>query len=556
MKNIDHDIVIIGSGIAGSSLAAILARNGLDVLMIEAKEHPRFAIGESMILETSEMMRSLAELYDVPEIAYFSSENYLNKIGSSHGVKRHFGFLHHTEGQLQDPDQTLQAVIPKEPHGHELHLYRQDSDYFLMQAAVKYGAKIYQNEVVVDVDFDAEYPLIQLKSGKQIAARYVVDASGFRSPLAHKFGIRHKGLETESRGIFTHMIDVPAFEHLGSVDPQALPFPMAEGTLHHVFDGGWLWVIPFNNHEQSTNPICSVGLMLDPRKFPENREISAEEEFFQFLSRFPEIERQLRQGKAVRPWVRAPRIQYGATQVVGDRWALLGHAAGFVDPLFSKGLYVSLTMVSMLSHLILKENEADRFSRQAFIQLEHLTQAYLKRNDRLIASAYRSFQHPELWRRYSVLWLLGAYTEYLRLNMIRSQAHGNRSYYYRQLTQLSLVGGGFEEFRILSDRIDRIIERHSRLNDPVKMDETIAQIDTLLRAIQWMPKPFVDILNGAPALPRQKIRLDLFKRGGGFLGNGRYREHFFGTQSVWTLLRVYLAEKLKYGKVPLLLEPR
>ena len=101
------DVAIIGSGIAGSSLASILARHGQKVIVFEAHSHPRFTIGESMILETSEVMRTLAELYDVPELAYFSSENFFGLIGTSHGVKRHFSYLHHTEGEAHDPKQTL-----------------------------------------------------------------------------------------------------------------------------------------------------------------------------------------------------------------------------------------------------------------------------------------------------------------------------------------------------------------------------------------------------------------------------------------------------------------
>ena len=95
-SNSKYDVAIIGTGIGGSTLAAILARQGLSVIAFEAGVHPRFTIGESMILETSETMRALAEFYDVPELAYFSSENYYNLVGTSHGVKRHFSFLYHT----------------------------------------------------------------------------------------------------------------------------------------------------------------------------------------------------------------------------------------------------------------------------------------------------------------------------------------------------------------------------------------------------------------------------------------------------------------------------
>ena len=105
-----YDVAIIGSGIAGSTLGAILARHGLKVIIFEAKSHPRFAIGESMILETSEMLRSMAEIYSVPELAYFSSENYFSHIGTSHGVKRHFSYLYHSENQYQNPAHSLQAV--------------------------------------------------------------------------------------------------------------------------------------------------------------------------------------------------------------------------------------------------------------------------------------------------------------------------------------------------------------------------------------------------------------------------------------------------------------
>ena len=84
-----YDIAIIGSGIGGSILATILSKEGVRVVVIES-QHPKFAIGESMILESSEIFRQLAETYDIPEIAYYSSENFKSLVGSAHGIKRHF----------------------------------------------------------------------------------------------------------------------------------------------------------------------------------------------------------------------------------------------------------------------------------------------------------------------------------------------------------------------------------------------------------------------------------------------------------------------------------
>lgn len=53
--------------------------------------------------------------------------------------------------------------------------------------------------------------------------------------------------------------------------------------LHHIFKGGWLWIIPFNNHRASTNPLCSVGLQLDPRLYPQREDLTPEEEFRAFI---------------------------------------------------------------------------------------------------------------------------------------------------------------------------------------------------------------------------------------------------------------------------------
>ena len=554
MPQHDYDVAIIGTGFAGSTLGAILARQGLRVVLFEAKSHPRFAIGESLILETSETMRALAELYDVPEIAYYSTENFLAHIGTSHGIKRHFGFLQHVEpDQRHDPRHTLQAVIPREPHGHELHLFRQDSDQHLLNTAIAYGATALQNTPIRDVEPGADGVLVHTNQGETISAAYVVDAGGFRSPLAQKFDLRHHDLQTHSRAIFTHMVGVTPFAGDNAArGAYELPFPMCEGTLHHLFEGGWLWVIPFDNHDAATNPLCSVGLMLDPRVHPPREELSPADEFAAFVERYPTIREQFAGATAVRDWTRTGRIQYGARQVVGDRWALLGHAAGFVDPLYSKGLYASLTAVSLTAHLLLQAQETGDYSAAAFADLERVTRRFLDSFDRLVANSYKSFSHPKLWRVYAVMWLLGAYTELVKLNMMRARARRarggalDRDRYYRELVGLKLVGGGFPEFDAVADQVDALIEAVDP-HDEADVDRTVADINAIFAAIPWVADPFRELLKGKTYLPRNKIRLSLLKPNEGFMGQGAYRAHFFEELNLRDILTYGVRERLVYS---------
>ena len=542
------DVAIIGSGMAGSALGAILARQGQRVAVFEAKTHPRFAIGESLILETSEMMRTLAHFYDVPELAYFSTENFLPFAGTTHGIKRHFGFLHHQADQPHNPQHTLQAIIPKEPHGHELHLYRQDTDYFLLSTAVSYGATVWQNTAVQDSKLSDDHITIITTQGQQVTANYAVDAGGFRSILAQKFGLRDFNLQTHSRGMFTHMVNVAGDEQAGhSPEIYGLPFLMSEGTLHHLFDGGWLWVIPFDNYAESTNPLCSVGLLLDPRQHPPRDDLTPEQEFFGFIEQYPSIAAQFTGAKAVRDWVRAGRLQYSSTQVVGERWALLGHAAGFVDPLFSKGLYSSLTAVFLLAHRLIQAKQTGNYTAAAFADVERVTQNFIHTTDRLIANSYRSFGHPKLWQVYAVQWLLGAYTELLKLNMMRLQAGKDRQAYYEQLVTLKVAGGGFAGFAEVAAQVDAIMAKVDA-EDERDVETAVTQINQIFRSLYWMPDPFIALLDGKTYLPKNKIRLSLLKPGEGFMRQGAYKAHFFGNVTMRDLLIYGLKEKIRYAR--------
>ncbi|MCA9942639.1 MAG: tryptophan 7-halogenase, partial [Anaerolineales bacterium] len=384
--------------------------------------------------------------------------------------------------------------------------------------------------------------------GKPVTAKYVVDAGGFRSILAQKFGERDFNLQTHSRGMFTHMINVPGHARANnSQSAYELPFPMAEGTLHHLFEGGWLWVIPFDNHAESTNPLCSVGLLLDPRLYPPRPDLTPEEEFFSFIEQFPNIARQFKGATTVRDWVRADRLQYNTRQVVGDRWALLGHAAGFIDPLYSKGLYSTLTAVFLIAHNLLEAAKTGDYSAAAFADVQTVTHNFVCSADRLVASSYRSFGNYKLWQVYSVMWLLGAYTELLKLNMMRAQASEDRQAYYEQLVTLKLVGGGYPEFDEVANKVDTLIEQVDP-HDETAVNQTVHEINQIFRNLSWIADPFVALLDGKTYLPKNKIRLSLLKPGEGFMRSGAYKAHFFGKLTMRDLLVYGAKEKLRYAR--------
>lgn len=414
-----HDVAILGSGLGGSMLGAILARNGVDVVLIDAAAHPRFAVGESTIPYTLVALRALAARYDVPEILGIATlKNCTKTIGPSFGRKAHFGFLLHHEGEEQDPDEVAQFGTPKILHEAH-HLYRQDSDSYMFRVAVQHGCTPKQNHRVTDIDFDDTGVTLTGADGTETRARYVVDAGGFRSPLAEKFGLREEPcrFRHHSRSLWTHAMEVTETDDLWTRSKaDTPPKPWYTGTVHHTFDRGWFWVIGFDNTPLSKNPRCSIGLTLDPRKHPRDPDLTPAEDFAKHAALFPDVERQFAGAQPVREWTSTgDRLQYSSSQTVGDRWCLLGHAAGFIDPLFSFGLANTCDGINALASRLLPALEEDDLSAERFEYVDRLQQALLDRNDQLVDAAYASWQDHDLWTAVFRVWSWGSNAATYRL---------------------------------------------------------------------------------------------------------------------------------------------
>jgi FADH2 O2-dependent halogenase len=468
MTKTDHDVAVLGAGLAGSMIAACLARQGVDVLVVDAGQHPRFAIGESTIPYTSMMMRLVSERYDVPEIKKLTTfEAVQADVSTNCGVKRNFGFVYHDPGRPHDPRQTNEFPIPKITHT-ENHFFRQDVDQWMLTVAVRHGAKVRQRTPVTGVETSPDAVTLHTPHG-DITAKYVIDASGFRSPLAEAFDLREKPtrLRAHSRSYFTHMVGVKPFEDTVPRGVHGNPSPWSEGTLHHMFPGGWMWVIPFDNHPRATNPLCSVGVCLDPRVHPKP-DYPAEQEFAEFLERFPDVRRQFVDARPVRSWVSTGRLQYSSKQTVGDRWCLTSHAAGFIDALFSRGLENTMEIVNSLVYRVVDAVRDDDFSAERFAEVQELEQGLLDFNDDLVANAYTSFQSWDLWDAWFRVWSLGQILATFEINRTYAKFADHRD---------STVGTA------ALDHLARI-EPHGSLPDYPPARELIATVSRRVQDVQ------------------------------------------------------------------------
>lgn len=414
MRTENYDVIILGSGIAGTILGTILASNKISTVLVDKDSHPKFAIGESTIPQTSAMLKVLAERYNVPEFYNLSSfQNIITNVSRNCGMKRNFGFVYHDTnvdylperchqlGALRDGDFKTATEAPT-----ETHLFRQDIDAYLMFLAIKYGCKIYQNTQINNLNIDNHSVSLETNKNILIKAKYIVDGTGFSSYLAKFYDLRvsAKDLKTCSRTLYTHMIDVKPFDQcIPLKDNPQRPAKWSQGTLHHVFNGGWLWIIPFDNHQRATNQLCSVGLQLDTRQFPKPS-IPAEEEFFNFIKQYPTIAQQFEQAKSVRDWIGTDRIQYSAKTSIGNRYCLLSHAMGFIDPLYSRGLSNTLETISLLSGILIDAVRENNFDTEKFQIVDTLQQGLIKWNDDLVNASYISFRDYDLWNAWFRVW--------------------------------------------------------------------------------------------------------------------------------------------------------
>jgi FADH2 O2-dependent halogenase len=202
--------------------------------------------------------------------------------------------------------------------------------------------------------------------------------------------------------------------------------------------------------------------------------------------------------------------------------------------------------VMLLADLLLTAKKSGDYSAQAFQPLEKLTLNYVAMHDRLVANSIKLWSNYKLWRVYSVQWLLGAYLEYLMLSITRMRSK-NRAEYISLLKDNRLAGGGFSRFFEIQEKVDALIEQVNP-DDEADVDRVVAEARAAFASFQWLPKPFQAVLDGKNYLPKNKFRLTLFNQHDGFMGDGEYRQHFFGDMSLLALGLKGAMDAVRYSK--------
>jgi len=313
----ERDVLVIGAGPGGCTAAALLAEQGLDVLVLEKEQFPREYIGESLL---PGLMPVLARLGVEPHDA-------------SHVYKRGARFLCEQSGRETtfafEGAQAGAAV-------HSWHVERKLFDTQLRDRARELGAEVRHGETVTDAGVEADHAWVRTRTGR-FTARYLIDASGQSRLLARRRDAVEPYTQFGRCAVYTHFENAhtellgPDFDIRIMIRPE-----------------GWGWIIPLPGRR------LSIGVV--------SKDKISRETLDHGLLSGPLCTRLCDGATRLRTQTTG-NYSYRNAAPIGARYATVGDAAGFVDPVFSSGVTLALRgaadLVDVLAPALREGREAD-----------------------------------------------------------------------------------------------------------------------------------------------------------------------------------------------------
>jgi tetracycline 7-halogenase / FADH2 O2-dependent halogenase len=493
-------VVVVGSGFGGTLTAMIAHRLGLSTALIERGRHPRFAIGESSTPLANLLLQEIAEDYDLPSVRPLCKWGTWQKQTPQIpcGLKRGFTFYHHQLGQrfAPDPERRRQLMVGASTHEEiaDTHWYRPRFDEYLVDQAQALGVT-YWDEVQLDsaVEGDHGIRLTGKRRGEPVNldSEFVIDASGSRGFLHRAFRLPEKPFATmpPTQALFSHFTGVGSLPDCFQTNGDAPPYPPEQAAVHHVFPGGWVWVLKFNNG------VTSAGVAATDRLGTTLGFQSGEVAWQKLMAQLPSLDEMFGSARATLPFVYQPRLAFRSGVITGRNWALLPSAAGVIDPLLSTGFPLTLLGVTRLGRILKSHWQRDPFGH-ALEEYAQLTALELETTARLVGTLYASMEKVEIFNALSLLYFAAASFSEAARRLGKAPladgfllcGHPDFSKHLRQLCQTSREELSPVGIRTLRRQIREAIEPFDvaglgdRSRDP------------------WYPALTADLLRGAPKL--------------------------------------------------------
>lgn len=315
------DVLVIGAGPAGCIAAAILHKNGHKVQVVEKMKFPRFVIGESLLPRVMDHLEEAGLLEDV-------------KAG---GFQQKTGAKFVMNGQVCDFNFSDQF---SKGWSWTYQVPRAQFDQLLANGLVKKGIPVEFETAVTAIQFNPDESSLTTvvdKNGneKKIAARFIVDASGYGRVIPNMLGLNKQSSLDPRKTHFTHFSDPKRPE--GSEGNRITIVVHQQRT--------WIWIIPFSNG------ITSIGFVGDPSFFADFPEEPTER-----MKALIAAEPVLRERFKDQAMQFEPRSIEGysitSTKFYGDGYITAGNATEFLDPVFSSGVTFAMESGAAAAKLV------------------------------------------------------------------------------------------------------------------------------------------------------------------------------------------------------------